>query len=267
MSDEHEVHATEAPEAGAKPVRATSRARRIGGAARSPAPAPAAESDTELDAEATVERSAVKLDKPPARGKAPKPPAPDIPARNGDDDDNDDGRPAPAPMWVPALIALVGTAAAVVFIVLGVIASSGVWWGNTTAVRDNRGAVLAAAKSCMATMNTYDYRKLDQAEHAGLACTTGTLTSQYRTAFEKVVKPKAGTLKFTQTAQILDAGIETVSKDGSQWTVLVFGQLSTTNSATGTKTPRLDLFSARAVMQQAGGTWKIANYEYAPRSG
>lgn len=243
------------PQAAPKPTRATNRARRIGGAAKTPSPSPAPASA----AEPTVEGSPVKLDKRREPTETAK--RPERAVRT------DENPPAAAPMWVPALITLVGTAAAIVFIVLGVIASSGVWWGNTTPARDDRGAVLAAAKSCMATMNTYDYRKLDQAEQAGLACTTGTLTSQYRTAFEKVVKPKAGTLKFTQTAQILDAGIETVSRDGSQWTVLVFGQLSTTNSATGTNTPRLDLFSARAVMQRVGTGWKIANYEYAPSAG
>ena len=251
----------ETPQTAPQPTRSTSRARRIGGTAKtpSPSPAPSAAAGDEPEAGQTVEHPAVELDKRGVSADTAKRPEPD--------EQTEENPPAAAPMWVPALITLVGTAAAIVFIVLGIIASSGVWWGNTTAARNDRGAVLAAAKSCMATMNTYDYRKLDQAEQAGLACTTGTLTSQYRTAFEKVVKPKAGTLKFTQTAQILDAGIETVSKDGSQWTVLVFGQLSTTNSATGTKTPRLDLFSARAVMQRVGTSWKIANYEYAPSAG
>lgn len=257
-----------APEAGGEPrtghPTATSRARRIGGR-----PRPGAEPGTETAAEPAEQAGAgagVRLRKPAkaARaGKSAEPaeaPAAEEPAAAEESRVRAEG----PPMWVPFGIALVATAAAVVFLVLGVLAASGVWWGNTTGVRDQRGAVLSAAKSCMATMNTYDYRKLDQAEQAGLACTTGKLTAQYKTAMEKVIKPQAAKVQFTQTAQVLKAGIETVSQDGSQWTVLVFGQLSTTNSATGTKTPRLDLFSARAIMQQVHGKWLVANYEYAP---
>jgi hypothetical protein len=278
MSDDTQLPDGTAP----KPVRSTSRARRIGGTGKSsspspapsPTPSPAAGTAPESEAPQTVAgQTSVRLDKrPAATAKGAKAPETDGDDTGDADAETDvdlvvDDEPRPgAPMWLPALVALAGTAAAIVFLVLGVIASSGVWWGKTDGVRVQRGAVLAAAKSCMATMNTYDYRKLDQAEQAGLACTTGKLTSQYRTAIEKVIKPQASKVQFTQTAQILNAGVEGVSADGSQWTVLVFGQLSTTNSATGTKTPRLDLFSARAVLQQAGGKWRIANYEYAPSS-
>ena len=252
---------------------ATSRARRIGGrprpgveaagdAAETVEPAAETTDTTEPAAASRVQlrkpRKAARTDEPadePAGEPAEEPvePAAETPARG-------EG----GPMWLPFGIAVLATAAAIVLIVLGVLASSGVWWGNTNSVRDQRSAVLSAAKSCMATMNTYDYRKLDQAEQAGLACTTGKLTAQYKTAMDKVIKPQAAKVQFTQTAQVLKAGIETVSEDGSQWTVLVFGQLSTTNSATGTKTPRLDLFSARAIMQQVHGKWLVANYQYAP---
>lgn len=169
---------------------------------------------------------------------------------------------APWLRWLPAGVA---GAAVVALIVIGLIVSNGVWWGasgNDTASK--RGQVLAAAKSCMATINTYDYRKLAQAEAAGAACTTGKLTSQYQTAMDKVIKPQATKIQFTQTAQINNAGTESVSKDGKQWVVLIIGQLATTNSSTGTKTPRLDVFSARVTMQQVKGKWLVAAYQYAP---
>jgi hypothetical protein len=165
--------------------------------------------------------------------------------------------------WVPAAVA---AAAVVALLVIGAVVSHGVWWGkpSTPAAVSQRSQVLAAAKGCMATMNTYDYRKLDQAEAAGLKCTTGVLSGQYKAAMEKLIKPQAGQLKFTQTAQVNKAGIESVSKDGKQWVVLIFGQLSTTNTATGTETPRLDIFSARVTMQDVRGSWLVAAYEYAP---
>ena len=54
-----------------------------------------------------------------------------------------------------------------------------------------RQQVLASAKSCMAKINTYDYRKLDDSEKTGAACTTGDLTAQYKTTMEKLIKPQA----------------------------------------------------------------------------
>jgi hypothetical protein len=46
--------------------------------------------------------------------------------------------------------------------------------------------------------------------------------------------------------------------------VLIFGQLSTTNSQTGTTAPKLSIFSARVTMQRSHGHWLVASYEYAP---
>jgi Mce-associated membrane protein len=175
--------------------------------------------------------------------------------------------PQAVPGWLLWLPAGVLAAACIVLVVFGVLAGSGVWWGAAQVdVAKQRDQVLAAAKTCMATMNSYDYRKLDQAEAQGLACTTGALTGQYRQAMEKLIKPQAAKVQFTQTAQVNNAGIEQISQNGRQWTVLIFGQLSTTNSQTGTSTPKLSVFSARVSMQQVDGRWLVANYEYAPPS-
>jgi hypothetical protein len=174
--------------------------------------------------------------------------------------------------------------------------SHGVWWGKskTENLQSERDRVLAAAKSCIATMNTYDYRKLDQAEKAGLACTTGALSKQYQDVFEKTIKPQAKAVQFTQTAQVNSAGIESVSPDGNQWVILVFGQLAITNSQTGAGPapsgsaapsassapsapspspsgsaapgPRLDPFSAQVTMQKVDGNWLVSAYNYAPSS-
>lgn len=178
-----------------------------------------------------------------------------------------DARGREVPSWLLWLPAGVLAAACVVLVVFGVLASHGVWWGKDHVdVAQQRGQVLAAAKTCMATMNSYDYRKLDQAEAQGLACTTGTLTGQYKQAMEKLIKPQAAKVQFTQTAQVNNAGIEQISSNGRQWTVLIFGQLSTTNSQTGASTPKLSVFSARVTMQQVDGRWLVANYQYAPVS-
>jgi hypothetical protein len=237
---------------------AASRARRIGGrpspGATRPAPRPEPVEPEGIEPEATAPEATgpettetTETTEPQVAGSAPRqnrPAAPGVLA------------------WLPAalLAALVA-----VLLGFGVAASHGVWWAKAQVdVQHQRTEVLAAAKTCMATMNTYDYRKLDAAEKSGLACTTGKLTDQYRTAMDKLIKPQAAKVQFTQTAQVNSAGIESISKDGSQWTVLIFGQLSTTNSQTGSNAPKLSIFSARVTMQRSSGHWLVANYEYAP---
>jgi len=233
---------------------AASRARRIGGR-----PTPGAARPAPRPGPAEPEAAPVAPEAAAPQSVAPEPTTPRsvAPARERNRPDSP-GRLA----WLPA-----GLLAALVVVLLGfgVTASHGIWWATPHVdVQHQRTEVLAAAKTCMATMNTYDYRKLDAAEKSGLACTTGKLTGQYRTAMEKLIKPQAAKVQFTQTAQVNSAGIESISKDGSQWTVLIFGQLSTTNSQTGTNAPKLSIFSARVTMQRSSGHWLVANYEYAP---
>ena len=245
---------------------ATSRARRIGGrplpGGPPPAPRPAA-----APAAGRTETSSAETADPadpadPHVAAAVNPPGA---IEAGVSDAEPRGEPAAAPghlAWLPAALL---AALVVVLLGFGVAASHGVWWAERhVGVQHQRTGVLAAAKTCMATMNTYDYRKLDAAEKSGLACTTGKLTDQYRTAMEKLIKPQAAKVQFTQTAQVNSAGIESISKDGLQWTVLIFGQLSTTNSQTGSNAPKLSIFSARVTMQRSNGHWLVANYEYAP---
>jgi hypothetical protein len=253
-------------------ARAARRARRIGGRS---GPAEAGATDTgRADAGAAAD-----IDSAPA-GTATASPAgaseqPDVAVRLDKPSDGEPGpdsaagpRPADAASarraWLPAIVLAI---VCLGFLGWGIYDSHGVWWAkSSSSVADERGPVLAAAKSCMAAMNTYDYRKLAQSEAKGVACTTGTFTGQYQQAFEKLIKPQAAKVKFTQTAQINNAGVESVSGDGQQWVVLVYGQLSTTNSQTGTKAPTLTPFSARVTMQHVGAKWLVANYQYAPTS-
>jgi Mce-associated membrane protein len=244
-------------------AQAASRARRIGGRptpgagrrAAAPDPGPGAVSTAKTPTAKTSTANAPYGTVPgaaaPAKVGTATPPA----ARR------------PLPTWLAWLPAAVLAAVIVLVMVLGVIASHGVWWSkksvDTAAQREQ---VLAGAKSCMAKINTYDYRKLDAAEQAGAACTTGALTAQYKTAMEKLIKPQAVKVKFTQAATINSAGIESISKDGKQWVVLIFGQLSTTDSQDGTTTPKLSIFSAQATMQQVKGAWLVSAYQYAPRT-
>jgi hypothetical protein len=271
MTDESEQQYTGRTQAAARAAR---RARRIGGRSTPGAAAETPEADradaptAAVPAGEPTEPSAALSDKSPAAGgvqldEATGEPAPQATA--------EPGTPGAAPAaasrrlnWLPAIVLAV---VCLGFLGWGVYDSHGVWWAtSSSSVADERGPVLSAAKSCMAAMNTYDYRKLAASEANGVACTTGTFTGQYKQAFEKLIKPQAAKVQFTQTAQINNAGVESVSGDGQQWVVLVYGQLSTTNSQTGTKTPTLTPFSARVTMQHVGAKWLVANYQYAPTS-
>jgi Mce-associated membrane protein len=242
-------------------ARAARRARRIGGHARSGAGAP-------LPVETAV--TPVESAAPPIEAAAPPPDEPGAAesVATADPEGAEGAGQAAGPSWL--LRWLPALAVALVCLGLlgyGLVDSRGVWWdAGSSSVAGERGAVLAAAKTCMARMNTYDYRTLDSDEKKGLACTTGTFSGQYKQAFEKLIKPDAATATFTQTAQINNAGVESVSGNGKQWVILVYGQLSTTNKQTGTKTPTLTAFGARVTMQQAAGKWLVANYQYAPNS-
>ena len=68
-------------------------------------------------------------------------------------------------------------------------------------------------------------------------------------------------MKATQTAQINRAGVISVSPDAAQWVVLLYGQLSITNTATGS-TPRIDQFGAVVTMDDVRGSWLVSKVAY-----
>jgi hypothetical protein len=170
-------------------------------------------------------------------------------------------RSAP-PAWLNWLPAAVLSAGALAMAVLLIVFSHGVWWGpDPAAVPSGRTAtlreqVLAAAKTCVASTNTYKYTELDSYESRALACTTGQFTSQLKDTIDRLIRVNAPKLKSSQTAQINRGGIESISPDGRQWTILLFGQLSVTNS--NDKQPRTDPFAAQVVMQRVRGKWLMA---------
>jgi hypothetical protein len=252
----------EAPGEQAPPARrpssaaaAASRARRIGGRpagsagapSPGPRPAPAAEPGE------PVTGGSVRLDKssePSAGPAGALPPPPE--------------RVEVVPAWVNWAPAAVLTVGAAVMAVLLVVVSHGVWWGpaddaapSAAKVNTTREQVLAAAKTCVATTNNYKYTDLAGYERKALACTTGHFTTVLRQTIESLVKVNAPKLKAAQTAQINRAGIEAVTPDGTQWTLIVFGQLSVVNSSY--PKGRTDPFGAQVRMEKVKGKWLMSN--------
>jgi hypothetical protein len=244
---EPEVRAERPAPAPRSAAAAARRARRIGG--RVP-------SDERPEASSTREPAGVRLDKAGA-------PADAVPAgtevREGTEGTEGTGIPAAgrAPVarpgwlrWVPAGVL---TAAAVTLAVLVITLGSGVWWNRpaATGVRDQ---VLAAAKSCTVTMNTYTYTDLDSYERKALACTTGALSSDLRQAIDSIVKVRAPQLKASQTITIHQAGVESVS--GHVWTVLIFAQVDpkNTNYPDGTSSP----YASEVQVEKVHGQWRLS---------
>lgn len=232
------------PQAGSAEAAAARRARRIGGRAAGPKPTP-------TPAQEPAAESA------PIKARRPKP---EPVAADGDLDERPGRTPPPWLNWLPAGVLSVGALAMAVVLI---VASHGVWWGpdasapapaGVTNVKRER--VLAAAKTCLAATNTYQYTALDAYEQKALACATGEFVGQLRTTIENLIKVNAPKLKSSQTAQINRGGIEAVSSSGRQWTILLFGQLTVVNA--DEKNGRTDPFGAQVVMERVGTKWLIA---------
>jgi hypothetical protein len=169
--------------------------------------------------------------------------------------------PPATPAWLNWLPAEVLAAGAVVMAVIIVIFSHGVWWGPDASRTPGGGAtlrqqVLAAAKTCVANTNTYKYTDLDTYESAALKCATGKFRDDLKRTIDTLIKVNAPKLKSSQTAQINRGGIEAVSPDGRQWTILLYGQLSVTNSES--TTPHVDPFAAQVRMDKVKDGWLIS---------
>lgn len=153
---------------------------------------------------------------------------------------------------------LLATIACVGILLLIAGFSRGAWWGGSPVAGD-RARVVASAKSCIAVMNTYDYRSLDRARTDALACTTGDFTSTYEKAFDEQIAVLAPQSQATQTFQVNGGGLKSMSEDGNEAEVLIFGQTTSTN-ATNAGTPQYSVLSTVVTMRKVDDTWKVAGY-------
>ena len=183
---------------------AARRARRIGGRP-TPAPGPTPAGDAVRSEDPARPDDPVRLDE----GAAPVDTA-ERESGPATPDADRTGSVRSLPLaWFPA--AVLGTAV-VLLVGLLIWFSHGGYWGKPASRSQSAPStqqqeqVLAAAKQCFATLNSYDYTKLDQALASGLKCTTGTFTSDYRAAFTESIQKYAPTVHAVQTAQVNKAG-------------------------------------------------------------
>jgi Mce-associated membrane protein len=123
----------------------------------------------------------------------------------------------------------------------------------------DRDRALSAAKAEVPLILSYDYRSFDAGVAKAKAQLTGRAVTDYTTAMAQTIKPTAVKVKAVVQAQTDGAGVESVSPDGQQVTVVVFGEQKVTNSSLSA--PRTDLFRVRATLNLVSGHWLVSKFD------
>ena len=160
---------------------------------------------------------------------------------------------ASSPRWLAVLLALLAVLLAGVSGWL-VVAAPG--RGGSVGQRDQ---ALSAAKTSVALILSYDYRTFDAGLAKARAQLTGRANTDYVQAMTSTIKPAAEKSKVVVQAQTENAGVQTVSADGKQVTVVVFGQQKVTNTAL--TSPRIDPFRVRATLNLVNGHWLVSKFD------
>ena len=125
--------------------------------------------------------------------------------------------------------------------------------------RAEREQALSTAKSSVPLILSYDYRRFDADVAAAKARLTGRAVTDYVQAMTKTIKPGATKVHAVVQAQTDGAGVEAVSGDGNQVTVVVFGEQKVTN--TSLTAPRIDLFRVRVTLDRVQGQWLVSKFD------
>jgi hypothetical protein len=115
--------------------------------------------------------------------------------------------------------------------------------------------VLAAAKTAVQTVDSYDYRHLAAAKRAGEKVSTGAFLTRFDTSLLGSIKAAASKAKTVQQATVEKVGISSLS--GNQAAVVALGRLQITDTDhPGGHTTSLTL---GVTLQSSGGTWRISD--------
>jgi Mce-associated membrane protein len=155
-----------------------------------------------------------------------------------------------------AQLALILAVIALVLVAVNVLL---VGWQKKTDISQERGRVLAAAKSSVPVILSYNYQHFDADAAAAASLLTGRAKTDYQQAMSTTIKPAATSTKAVVEAQADTAGIESVSDSGSQVSLIVFGEQKVTNTAVSA--PRTDIFRVRLTMDRVGGKWLVSKFD------
>jgi Mce-associated membrane protein len=124
--------------------------------------------------------------------------------------------------------------------------------------KSEREQALSTAKTAVPLILSYDYRHFDSDVSAARGRLTGRAVDDYAQAMAKNVKPTASKAHAVVQAQTDGAGVEAVSGDGKQVTVVVFGEQKVTNASV--TAPRIDLFRVRVTLDLVSGQWLVSKF-------
>jgi Mce-associated membrane protein len=125
--------------------------------------------------------------------------------------------------------------------------------------RTQRDQALSTAKTAVPLVLSYDYRHFGSDVAAAKARLTGRAVTDYVQAMTKTIKPTATKVHAVVQAETDAAGVEAVSGDGKQVTVVVFGEQKVTN--TSLTAPRIDLFRVRVTLDRVQGQWLVSKFD------
>jgi Mce-associated membrane protein len=242
----------------------TSRARRAAAAGvepavRRPSPAPRAAETRPAEAGQTGDGAPTAAAGSDGAAPAKSPvlaaadPAPDIAVEATDPTRRVHRVRASSPRWLAAVLALLALLLAGVSAWLVIAAP-----GRAGSV-NQREQALSAAKTSVPLILSYDYRTFDADLAKARAQLTGRANTDYVQAMTTTIKPAAQKSKVVVQAQTDGAGVETVSADGKQVSVVVFGEQKVTNTALNA--PRIDPFRVRATLNLVGGHWLVSKFD------
>ena len=144
-------------------------------------------------------------------------------------------------------------ALAVVLVALALAILAGLQAHLAAATAEARADALAAAKTRVPALLSYDKASLDDDLDRAIEQTTGSFTDDYRTILTDVVKPTAARRGISTKAVVSAAGV--VSGDRDEVVVLVF--LTQTTTAKGGRTA-VSGSRVEVTFERSGQAWKIA---------
>lgn len=204
---------------------------------------------------------AVPTAEPAVTAKRERPNSPDL-VDQADQVADGGGQPAvgPEPVAHVRRRARSWLAAVLVALIAGLGALN--WWLLTAkdgaSANQQRAQVLSSAKAAVPLILSYNYGSFDKSVGAAKAVLTGRASTDYVQAMAGTIKPTATKTKAVVQAQTDAAGVESVSGDGKQVTVVVFGEQKVTN--TSLTAPRTDLFRVRVTMDKVNGQWLVSKF-------
>lgn len=156
--------------------------------------------------------------------------------------------------WRTGIVAVLAVAVVGVGVGDGILAAQAS--GNTTTQAD-RDAAVAAAKTEIGQILTYNYKTLSADLARASADTTGQFGGEFKVMAGQMIGPQAAQQQTVTKAVVPVAAA--VNSSGNQVTVLVFVDQSTSNKQQ--PKPQVNASQLRVTMQKVNGRWLVEQFE------